>query len=114
MLANTLAAFMGFYIGLLVWTSTVRWIYSIWQVVTERSDAGPSKVIPGASVLLLHSGPWLLFAAGLFAYYILSKPHEPWWFWFFVGSLFAPALAALRVAMVMRRLKQSKVQNGQL
>ena len=73
MLTNTLAALVGSYIGLLVWTSTVRWIYSIWNVVTERSDTGQSKAVPVASVLV-----------------------------------------AFRVAVVMRRLKQSKVQSGQL
>jgi phosphotransferase system glucose/maltose/N-acetylglucosamine-specific IIC component len=114
MLANAVPAFFGFYMGLLVWTSTIRWIYSIWQVATERSAAGQGKFLPGASVLLLHSGPWLLIAAAAFAYYILSRPHEPWWFWFFVGSLFAPVLSALRVAFVMRCLKQSKAKVGQL
>jgi len=74
-----LAALIGFNMGLLIWSSTIRWIYSIWQVAKQRSDTDQAELVPWVSVLLLHSGPWLVVAAAAFVYYILSKPHEPWW-----------------------------------
>lgn len=112
-LTKFLAAFLGFFVCMLVWSSTVRWVQSVWLTLREWRNPQQSKV-QLLVVLFLHSGPWLLGLAIFFVVYILSTPHRAEWEWFFGGALFVPpviALLVLRWYMHRRRLKDANVQS---
>ena len=85
---NFLPPFLGFLVGSLVFNRTLQWIFAIVIGVKEwRAGYGSPWAIP--LYLLLHSGPWLLATTVFLAVEVFSKPHEPWWPWFFAGEAFA-------------------------
>ena len=114
-IAPLLAAVYGLFAGVFVWGVAARWFYVIadtWR--TNRStDTTKSSPGPGAwallLVLVLHSGPWALAIAGYLSYYVLSRPHAPWWAWFFGGAAIAPLFVG---AVVLRAMQKRKRLQG--
>lgn len=102
----------GLFVGLQVWSRTVRWAHSVWLAVKSRGNS--SNVSLGLPVVLfLHSGPWLLAAFVAFTVYILSTPHQPEWVWFFGGALATPLLIALNVLWYFRRKRKAELRRVQ-
>ena len=101
-------AMLGLFFGLLVWNRAARWAISIYQAFKGKDAQSTAGL---ASLALLHSGPWLLAAAALFSYYVLSNPHSPMWHWFFGGALGAPVVIAVLVATVLQKQRKAKAQS---
>ena len=100
----------GLFIGLLVWSRAVRWIFSLFIAIRDKrsptTTAGSwtNVVVTG----FLSSAPWLLIAVAALATYILSHPHSAGWLWFFYGMLATPLLIAVNLLQFFRRRRKHK------
>lgn len=108
-MASLLLVLPGFFLGALIWSRVVRWIYSIVTVNKEqqRDPTHRSKwrFVP---VILLHSGPWTLIAFVGLAVYILPRPHDPAWEGFFWGALAALIFMVFNMVLVLRRFRKAR------
>ena len=93
-LLRALVGYGGLVTGLLIMSRTAHWISAIYQAVASGRGSSTRTALGLTAVLLLHSGPWLLVAAAIFAYAILPSPHHAEWIWFFSGVLAAPLVNA--------------------
>jgi hypothetical protein len=116
-IAPILAVVYGLFAGVFVWGIAARWLYIIadtWRTYrsTDTTESLP-RTGPWALLLVfvLHSGPWALAIAGYLSYYVLSRPHAPWWAWFFGGAALAPLFVGTVVLRAMRKRKRLQV-NG--
>jgi len=108
-----LAVMGGLFVGLQVWSRTVRWLHSVWLAVKSRRGDGSNISLGLPLVLFLHSGPWLLAAFVAFTIYIFSTPHQPEWVWFFGGALATPLLIALNVLWYFQRKRKAALRRAQ-
>jgi hypothetical protein len=106
-----LAAAPGFLLGMIVIGPMLRWGASIWVVTKEqRRDPAHRSRWRIVAAVLLHSGPWFGVGAGVFAYFILSRPHGDAWYWFFGGALLSPLVFGLYIWRFLRlRRARSKI-----
>ena len=112
-LPGFLATPPGVLFGMIVLGPVLRWGLSIWTVTVERRrDLAHRSRWRIVAVTLLHSGPWFVIAAGIFAYFVLSRPRASAWEWFFGGALLAPVLFGLNAARILKRLRQNKLKAG--
>lgn len=98
------AAVFGGVLGLLIWSRSVRWAHSTWLFVKARrgQSVAPFEA-PPAYMVVINPAPWLFGAFLFFAFYILSKPHNPTWVWFFSGAVVLPAFAVSASLLSLRR-----------
>ena len=97
---------LGFFLGTFLFSRVGSWVQAIAAAVQASKDGAPKSTV--AMVAVLSSGPWLLAAFGVWAYYVLSAPHGPAWNWFF-GAVGAAIPAWLLISLYLyRRSKQIK------
>jgi hypothetical protein len=82
--ALSMAAFGGYFAGVLLFNAMARWIATVWEVARSPREDGSRRLSPGmaAGISLFSSGPWTLAVVGAIAYY---SREEPWWPWFMGG-----------------------------
>jgi hypothetical protein len=98
----------GIFVGLQVWSRSVRWVHSVWLAAKSRGDNANSVSLDLPMVLFLHSGPWLLAAFVAFTVYIFSTPHQSGWVWFFGGVFVTPLLIGLNVLWYFQRKRKAE------
>ena len=109
LLAYVYASIFGLFAGMFLLSRTGSWISTLAATVKSYrggdSDAPPRRPLLWAFPLaaVLHSGPWMLAIAVYLSYYVLSRPHAPWWLWFFGGVCLAPILSAAVLLLAGRR-----------
>src|SRR5689334_10594060 len=97
-IANLGLGMVGFMIGNLLFLSGARWVLAI--AAAKKSADAPRAAI--ASATLLHAGPWVIVAVGIFAAYIRS---EPWARPIYVGAVTAALFFGVIAIIVQRKLK---------
>lgn len=100
--AGLMLGFFGFSGGMLLFSRAFGWIATAWEAGRPKQESGRNhfSLALAASVSAFHSGPWLLVASGIFAYYTRA---EPWWPWIFGGAIVGLIYPAALIAQVMRR-----------
>jgi hypothetical protein len=113
LLAYVSAVTSGFLAGALLLSRTGSWIYALASTV-ETYRGGDSDALPRRPLLwalplaaILHSGPWLLALAAYLSYYVLSRPHAPWWSWFFGAACMVPIAALVAPLTTSRRKRKA-------
>ena len=89
-----MAAFGGLIAGTLIFSATIKWLGSLWELRRTKSSTG---VMVGFSAF--HSGPWLLVAFGIFTYFVYPKP---WWPWFMSGFAINALMLIPAIMFVVR------------
>jgi hypothetical protein len=92
----------GFAIGTLLASRVVGWVVAISEARRSAKTAGASST-PLATVLLLHSGPWLLVATLVGGFLALTKSDAEGWIWFFSGVVVAPLVLIPAAILISRR-----------
>ena len=113
-----LAGLGGFFIGNLIWSRAVRWVYSIWTVIQEqRRDPVHRSRWRFAAPVFLHSAPWMLAALAALMILILPSSHAQAWSVFFWGMLtglvFTSLMGLFLVRRVLKRRAQMRMQSNQ-
>lgn len=93
---------LGVLFGLGLFLPVNRWFLAI---MIARRDGTPHF-----PVAFVHSGLWALCGTLAFTGYILLKPHEAWWHWFF-GAFYVVPVCIYSYAtcvVVWRRARRAK------
>lgn len=105
------AGFGGFMVGLTIWPRVVRWIHSLWTVIQEgRRDPAHRSRWRLFTVVVFHSGPWMLAVLIGLAVLILPSPHAYGWNAFFYGFLAGIILMGLMSALLVRKVLRRRAQ----
>lgn len=106
-----LAGLGGFFVGMLVWSRALRWIYSLWAVFKERQrDPAHRSRWRIVTVVFLHSGPWMLASILVLVGLILPSPHAEGWNGFFYGILASLVMQGFIVMWVVRLFQRKRKQ----
>lgn len=106
-----LAAFGGFMVGLTIWPRVVRWLHSLSIVIQERRrDPTHRSRWRLLSVVVLHSGPWMLVILIAMAILVLPSPHAAGWNAFFYGFLVGIIFMALAAIWLVRKVLKRRAQ----
>lgn len=107
-------AYAGFFLGMFLFSSVVRWLGVIEVVLEKRWEyygGHPVRCRPLAwalpAVLLLHSGPWTLGVVGFLAWHVLAQPHAESCDWFFGGIAAGVGFMAFVVVVALLRWRQA-------
>src|SRR6185436_6468096 len=70
--------FVGFFAGMMLFTSVVRWVGTVYEIINDPTRAGSrGKGLRVALATVLGSGPWLLVVAIGGAYFIRAESWAP-------------------------------------
>ena len=100
--AGLMMGWIGFLGGIVLFSRVSAWIVIAWEMGRAHEGGGRDRFsFPmAAGVSAFHSGPWLLVACGIFAYYTRG---EPWWPWLFGSAIIGVLYPAVLVTNVMRK-----------
>ena len=107
-------SYFGILVGMFFAQIVLRWIFVIGVVLEKHWIYGESPTqrrtllwaLP--IVLVLHSGPWAIFAIALVAFEILSVVHPVGWNWFFGAFVFGVALIGGLAGVGFARVKKAR------
>ena len=104
-----LTGLAGFFLGMLVWSRVLRWVFSIVAVAQEqrRDPVHRSKwrLMP---VLFLHSGTWMLMAFLVLISVGARTMHGPGWNGFMTGAYLSPIFTLLIMLWTWRRIQSRR------
>jgi hypothetical protein len=70
----------GMFLGVLTFSRVGHWILGMQAAFKGTGGSQPATRV---SAMVLASGPWLLLALALIAYYVRARPWAVWSFWGF-------------------------------
>ena len=91
------ALWIGLLVGLFSISRVASWVLAVYSAARSSAQSSVSKGLGIVSAMFLASGPWLLVALALIAFYVRAKP---WALWAYSGL----GIAIIWVAAMSFRL----------
>ena len=110
-LAYSALGMIAFFAGIFLSSRFWMWVVTVYFTLRGKDApvGGSANLTRFVSVTLLHSGPWLVTAVAIFAFYVHSKP---WAAWVFGGALIGMLYHLVVGLSLIRKRRRKRKENA--